>query len=169
MSNFQFESSIDKCLERFNAPLANCTTPRWKRKRCNSLNTSVPLSPYNGNLSSRTPYKTPKRIKPVGKTPMKTPRLKKTPHKTPVKNTPQFDRFISTRAVMDNEKNYFKIMNEEDSEFAENEQNLEVLERTRQEKVIKENLNEDCSSRILHFKQSAPAAREGWRMFSIYV
>lgn len=158
MSHFQFESAIEDCLENFCAPLTRVQTPRWQKKRNNSTS-SVPLSPYNGNRSLKTPCKTPKR---KSKTPLKTPKSRKTPHKTPGKTTPHVDRFIPNRTIMDNDKNYFQIVNEVDTvEIKENELNPEALEKVHYEKAVKDNLEEESDSRILHFKQRAPAAREG--------
>ena len=156
MSHFQFESCIDDCLDKFSAALTRVTTPRWQKKRKNST-TSLPLSPYNANRSLRTPCKTPKR-----KTPLKTPKSKRTPYKSPSKTTPHVDRFIPNRTAMDNDKNYFQIVNKEDTERKVNELSPDALEKVHYEKAVKENLEEEtCDSRILHFKQRAPVAPEG--------
>ena len=168
MSHFQFESSVEDCLDKFSAPLTRVTTPRWKRKRENSTS-SVPLSPFNGNKSLRTPCKTPKRKTPL----LKTPKSKKTPRKTPSKTTPHVDRFIPNRSRMDNDKNYFQLVNEVDTEIKENELSPDALAKVNYEKAVKDNLEEESSgSRILHFKQSAPTAREGrycqWGLHRIF-
>ena len=157
MSHFQFDSTIEDCLEKFSAPLTRVTTPNWQRKRNNSVS-SVPLSPYNGNGSFKTPCKTPRR---KVKTPLKTPKSRKTPRKTPGKTTPHVDRFIPNRTIMDNDKNYFQIVNEVDAEINENELSPEALGKIQYEKAVKDNLEEESDSKILHFKQRAPAARDG--------
>ena len=157
MSHFQFESAIEDCLEKFSAPLAKVTTPRWQRKR-NRSTSVVPLSPYNGNRSFKTPCKTPQR---KIKTPLKTPKSKKTPYKTPSKTTPRVDRFIPNRTTMDNDKSYFQIVNEIDTDVQENKLSPEALEKAHYEKAVKDNLDEECDSRILHFKQRAPPACDG--------
>ena len=158
MSHFQFESGIEDCLNKFSAPLTKGATPRWQRKAANT-SASVPLSPYNGNRSLRTPCKTPKR---KVKAPLKTPKSRKTPHKTPGKTTPRIDRFIPNRAAMDSSKNYFQLVNDVNTEIKENELSPEALEKVHYERAMKDSLDDELGARILHFKQRAPAAREGW-------
>ena len=151
-----FDSCIDDCVDQFSSSLTRVTTPRWQRKRKSSL-ASLPLSPYIGNRSLKTPCKTPRR-----KTPLKTPKSKKTPHKSPGKATPYFDRFIPNRNAMDNGKNYFQLVNEVEQEKNDYELSPNEFAKVHYEKTVKENLEEESSdSRILHFKQRAPVAPVG--------
>lgn len=161
MSHFQFEAAVDDCLGTFNGPIANGPTPRWQRKafEWKTNSSSVPLSPSNTNRPSRTPIRTPRR----GRTPLKTP--KKTPQKTPAKTTPLVDRFIPNRATMDIEKNYFQLVNELDSDVKEGQISPESLEKFQYQKTMKDHLEITGDSRILHFKQRAPTAREGTQFF----
>lgn len=160
MSHFQFECAIDDCLESFHGPITNGPAPRWHRKAIEKKSTaSVPLSPYNINVSlSKTPVRTPIGR---GKTPLKTP--KKTPQKTPAKATPLMDRFIPNRATMDNNKNYYKLVNEPELEIKEESISPEARERVQYQKIMKDNLENASESRILRFKQRAPVAREGYQ------
>ena len=62
---------------------------------------------------------------------------------------------------MDNDKNYFQLVSEVDQGIKENELSPEALEKVHYEKAVKDNLDDESDSRILHFKQKAPAARDG--------
>ena len=166
MSRFEFMSGIDDCLSAFDAPIVHGPVPRWQRKSLGKriYHGSVPLSPCNDSRTTKTPIRTPSKCK----TPLKTPR--KTPQKTPAKTTtPLVDRFIPNRATMYNDKNYFQLVNDIDSEMQLDQIGPENLEKFYYQKTMKDNLEqaEDASeSKILHFQHRPPEPREG--IFKLY-
>lgn len=62
---------------------------------------------------------------------------------------------------MDNDKSYYRLVSEVETEIKEHELSPEAAEKVRYEKAMKGHLEEDLDSRILRFQQRPPAAREG--------
>ncbi|XP_071442348.1 cell division cycle protein 20 homolog [Hetaerina americana] len=142
--------------------------PRWQRKYLESANSSMNVSlnstTSNKSLSAKTPNKGNGSAEAMAskKTPSKSPGQRKgasTPGSGKKQRTPVGgDRFIPNRSATHFDFGHFKLNQ------AEGEEDLELLSPSVREKqrIMSENLmGNEAGTRILAFRNKAPAAPEG--------
>jgi hypothetical protein len=183
---FVFQRShvlILKILCWFSAPVTNSVKPRWQRKKekaaakvSASLNESLSNvnNSVNGSFSvNQTPRKrnsshvaTPrskKRARPSSKSSMKKKGSK----------TPCYDRFIPNRSATNVDIGNFRLNGESNDENAKRESpNTQGYKKNLKEHLLGEDGSEstkpDRASRILAFKNKAPAAPEEYQKKTVF-
>lgn len=137
-SNVQQQLELDDCLD-FTKNIESSVVPRWKRKATEKLN-SVNI---NSNIGMRTPKSVRKRSR------CKTP------------SSGRHDRFIPNRGAMDLANAHFNLTKENNENSYNNSNINHSPTRTEYNKVLANSLGAD-ESRVLAFKNKAPAPPEGY-------